>query len=200
MSDGMISPTTMKHSRSLQGNDPGEFYKIRAAPIRHYNQTPLDDQIPFGDGSYIPRGFQPESPAELDANHRIFRPNTFQPPGNVYNDWQNNMANNGALSTPYYISDSPQAVVPQSSPYSLGPSLSQDGMLPQRLNQTRFDLPTGGFDSAPVIGNQLRTGSLHHPHQVPQQLSEDFRDYLHHSGPYGPHDPGMKDEHGAHSS
>lgn len=193
-SDSLVSPTTMLQSQSLQSHDPGEYYRLRNAPIRHYSQPQLDDHHPFGDGSYLPRGFQPESPSQQDPNRRGFPSSSYAGPPNLY-DWQSSIVGSDPLSTNYYISNSPQPVVPQSAAYQVPPVISQHGMLPQRLGQPQFDIPNGRYDSAPALGNQLRTGSLHHPHQVPQ----DFQDYLHDGGAYGQHDPEMKDEHSIHS-
>lgn len=182
------------HSQSLHPHDQGDYYKDRSAPIRHYGQPQLDDHNPFTSGAYMPRGFQPEGPAQQEANRRAFPPATYQASTNMY-DWQHNVATNGPSPTNFFMSNSPQVVVPLPTPYHAVPPLAQDGIMPQRLGHSQFDIPAARYDSTPALGNQLRTGSLHHPHQVPQ----DFRDYLHDGGPYGPHDPEMKDEHNIHS-
>ena len=193
-SDSLVSPTTMMSSQSLQSHDPGDFYRVRAAPIRQYSQPQLEDHNPFSDGSYLSRGFQPESPGAQDPSRRTFASSTYQGPPNMY-DWQGGIVSSGPLTTNYYMSNSPQPVVPHSAPYQVPQPISQQSMLPQRLAQPPFDVPNGRYDSTPALGNQLRTGSLHHPNQV----SQDFQDYLHDGGAYGQHDPEMKDEHNIHT-
>ena len=193
-SDSLVSPTTMVPSQSLPSHDPGGFYRVRSAPVRHYSQPQLEDHNPFSDGSFLSRGFQPESPEPQDPNRRAFASSTYQGAPNMY-DWQSGIVGSGPLSANYYMSNSPQSVVPQSTPYQVPQPISQQAMLPQRLGQPPFDMPNGRYDSTPALGNQLRTGSLHHPHQV----SQDFQDYLQDGGAYGQHDPEMKDEHNVHS-
>ena len=193
-SDSLVSPTTIMPSQSLQSHDPGDFYRVRATPIRHYSQPQLEDHNPFSDPSYLSRSFQPESPGSQDPNRRAFASSTYQGPPNMY-DWQNGMVSSGPLSTNYYLSNSPQPVVPQPASYQVPQPISQPAMLPQRLGQAPFDVSSGRYESTPALGNQLRTGSLHHPHQV----SQDFQEYLHDGGAYGQQGPEMKDEHNLHS-
>jgi hypothetical protein len=60
------------------------------------------------------------------------------------------------------------------------------------MNQHHYsDAIPGRFDSGPALGNQLRTGSLGHPHHIPHG----FPDYLQDSA-YGQAEPEIKhDQH-----
>jgi hypothetical protein len=193
--DSLVSPTTMMQSQPLQQPDPGDYYRVRTIPVRHYSHSQLEDHNAFGDGSYLSRGFQPPSPGQQDPSRRAFPSPTYQGTQNMYG-WQNNMVSSGPVSTNFYMAASPQSLAPPSAPYQLPPPISQQGMLPSRVNQHQFDMQNGRYDSAPALGNQLRTGSLHHPHQLPQG----FQDYLQDGGVYGQHDPELKDENGIHAS
>lgn len=191
-SDDMVSPTTLVPNQSLQQPDAGDYYRARPPPGRTYSHSQLDDHHSFGSGSYIARGFQPENPMQ-DPNRRIFPPTSFQPPSfpgpqGMY-DWQNNMTSGDPVPANFYIPASPQSLMPSPPPYQPAPPIPQHGMLPLRMNEPQFDISSGRYDSAPALGNQLRTGSLHHPHQV----SQGFHDYLHNPGPYGHPEPEIKD-------
>lgn len=173
MSSSPVSPTHMMHSQSLQSHDPGDYYRLRPTRINNYREPQLEDHNPFADGSYLSRGFQPESPSHHDPNRRAFPSSTYSGPQNMY-DLQGTMVSNGPIQPNYYMSHSPQSVVPQSASYQVPPLMPQQGL--------HLDMPSGRYDSTPTLGNQLRTGSLHHPHHVPEQ----FQDYL-------------QDEHNVHS-
>lgn len=186
--DGMVSPTTLVPNQSLQQPDAGDFYRVRTQPVRTYSHSQLDDHHPFGGGSYMSRGFQPESPLQ-DPNRRAFPPHSFPGPQGMY-DWQGSMVSSGPVPTNFYMPASPQSLIPSPPPYQPAPPIPPHGMLNLRMNEQHFDMSSGRYDSAPALGNQLRTGSLHHPHQV----SQGYHDYLHNPGPYGRPDPELKDD------
>jgi hypothetical protein len=192
--DRLVSPTSMMQSQPLQQPESDAFYRMRPLPVRHYSQPQMEEHNPYGDGSYMPRGFQPPSPGSQDPSRRSFASPGYQSPQQSLYSWQNSMVSAGPVSSNYYVTTSPQPpLAPPTAPYQLPPPHSQQGMLPPPMVQHSFDnLPNVRYDSGPALGNQLRTGSLHHPNQIPHG----FQEYLHDSGPYGQNDPGMK--HGQH--
>jgi hypothetical protein len=190
-SDSLLSPLMMQN-QSIQSSEPDAYFRT-CLPVRQYNQTQQEEGTPYPDGSYLARNYQTQSPVLNDPSRRSFASPGYQSPQqNMF--WQNSMASNAPVSSNYYVTTQQQANIAQSTlPYQLPPPNSQQSMLPPPMAQHHFDgLPNQRYDSGPALGNQLRTGSLGHPHHLPHG----FREYLPDNGAYGQNESDLKDEHG----
>jgi hypothetical protein len=171
-----------------------DFFRARPIPVRYHTQlhSHIEDHGTYPE-SFMSRnmsvGFQQVSPTSQDPNRRSF-PSSFQTQPQGMYTWQNNLATTASPSQ-YYVTSPQTTLPPHSNPYQLPPptSVGSQGMLPPPLAQHPFDgLPASGrFDSGSALGNQLRTGSLGHPHHLPSG----FSDYLQDSG-YGQNEPETK--------
>jgi hypothetical protein len=194
--ESMVSPMT-GHNRHLQSEPDSNSLGMRSnLPLRS-----MDDH--FNDpSSFFPRGLgvnfqQPRSPNLQDPsrNHGQF----VSPQSNFHSPqmfWPPNMVSN-ASSNNYYVTSPQTPLPPSSSPYNPLPLPNpQQTMLPPPpvSSQHSFDgLPIGRtYDSSPALGSQLRTGSMGHPHHVPQHHS--FQDYLQDGGNFGNHESDLKDQ------
>ncbi|KAE9378927.1 hypothetical protein N431DRAFT_327065 [Stipitochalara longipes BDJ] len=194
--DSMVSPLTGP-SRHLQSEHDSNNMGMRSSlPVR-----PMDDH--FNDpSSFFPRGLgvnfqQPRSPSLQDPSrgHGQF----VSPQSSFHNTqmfWQPNIVSN-ASSNNFYVTSPQTTLPPSSSPYNPLPLPNpQQTMLPPPPINTQhsFDgLPVGrAYDSSPALGSQLRTGSMGHPHQLPQHHG--FQEYLQDSGNFGHHESDLKDQ------
>lgn len=190
--ESIVSPSLMQ-AQSAHSSESDAYYRMRL-PVRQYSQAQLEESTPYPDGSYLARSYQTQSPVLHDPNRRSFASPGYQSPqNNMFNNWQNSMVSNAPVSSNYYVSTQQQSNMVQSTiPYQLPPPNSQQSMLPPPMAQHHFDaLPNQRYDSGPALGNQLRTGSLGHPHHMPQGFSE----YIPDSGAYGQNEPDLKDDH-----
>lgn len=198
-SEGVVSPPMLQTS-NLQSPDESEFFRSRPIPVhqRYATQShgPIDDNHSYSD-SYLPRnmnvGFQQVSPTVPDPLRRSFTSSNFQQQ-NMYG-WQNNMVTNPG-QTQYYVSSPQTTLPPQSVPYQLPPPIAGQSMLPPPpLIQHHFTegLSNARYDSGPALGNQLRTGSLGHPHHIPHGFPEYMQDNT-----YGHHEAEIKQDPGPH--
>jgi len=201
--DSLVSPAMMQnqnqHIQSPSDLDSNSvFLRMRPLPVRYHSQPQMEEP-PFTDSSCFPRGvgvsFQPQSPNIHDPIRRPFASTGYQGPHQSIYGWPNNgMASSGPVSSNYYVTTSPQSsLAPQSGPYQLPPPNAQQGMLPSPLGQHHYDgLPSvRQYDSGPALGNQLRTGSLGHPHHMPQH---GYQEYIHDNGGYGQNDSELKSD------
>ena len=204
--ESLVSPSMMQNIQSRPEESNGLFHRMRPLPVRYHTQ-PLDEQQQSYTDSF-PRGigisFQQQSPDMPDC--RSFASPGYQsPPQSIYG-WQNNSIVNGSSgpvssNNNFYVTTSPQsALAPPPAPYQLPLPNTQQNMLPPPLSNHHFDTlsPRGGrlYKGVPLLGNQLRTGSLGHPHHMPSHHS--YQDFLNDHGGYGHGDEGIKDEHGHH--
>jgi hypothetical protein len=174
--DSPVSLPTIMQIRSLfRQADPGDSSRAHTIPVRAYDQPQLEVHNSYGDGSYISRGLQLQSPGQEDANRRAFASPSYQATEDTMHGWQNSTVSSDPTSANFYVSTSSQPLLPPCTPYQLSspisqptmlsPSISHQTMLPPLMNQHQFDMPNARYDSAPALGNQLRTGILHHPYQ-----------------------------------
>lgn len=174
-SDNMVSPHVLQ-TQNIQSPDEPEYFRTRPIPVR-YNTQPhasVEDSHAYNE-SYLPRsmnvGFQQVSPTGQDPLRRTFTSTNFQAQQNLYG-WQNNLVPNTTQS-PFYVNSPQTTLPPQSVAYQLpAPTapIAQQNMLPPPLAQQHHFSDTvsnARYDSGPALGNQLRTGSLGHPHQIP---------------------------------
>jgi hypothetical protein len=94
-----VLPTTMMQNQPLQQDDPGGFYSALTISARHYCQTQLGDHNLYGDGSYLTRGFQPQSPGQQGPNRCAVLSFTYQDPRQPIYGWQNSMVSSGHMSS-----------------------------------------------------------------------------------------------------
>jgi hypothetical protein len=173
-SESMLSAPMIQPQHLHQEND---FFQHRPIPVRYHTQpqAQIDEQRSYND-SYsrnVNVGFQQMSPTMPDPSRRTFASSNFQSPqANMYT-WQNTMVTNASPSQ--FYTTSPQSSLPPQPNYQLPPPNSQQNMLPPPMSH--YDgLPNGRYDSAPALGNQLRTGSLGHPHHLPHGFSDYITD------------------------
>jgi hypothetical protein len=201
--ESLVSPA-ISHNRHLHPEPDSNTFGMRPLPVRH-NTQPIEDH--YNDpSSFFSRGlgvnFQPRSPNLQDPSRGQFvspQPGFHSPP--MY--WPPNMVSNASSGNSFYVSSPQTSLPPSSSPYNPLPlPNAQQAMLPPPINtQHGYDgLPVGRtYDSTPALGSQLRTGSLGHPHQMPQHHS--FQDYLQDGGGnFGHHDSDLKDQQHMHTS
>jgi hypothetical protein len=174
------------HVQHLQEAQESNPMFLRMRPLPYHTQTPLEEHQQYND-PYLPRGvgvsFQPQSPNPHDGQaRRPFDPQGYQSPQQSMYGWQsNNMVNNSMQSN--YYATSPQSALANQGAYQLPPPTSQPMLPPLAppIALHHFDLQTTRqYDTGPPVpvGNQLRTGSLGHPHHVPHG----FQEYLHEGG------------------
>jgi hypothetical protein len=174
--DSLVSlPTIMQIRSFFRQAKPGDSFRAHTIPARDYSLPQLEDHNSYGDGSYISRGLQLQSSVQEDANRRVFASPAYQAPEDTMHGWQNSTVSSDPIPANFYVSTSSQPRLPSCTPYQLSspvsqptmlsPAISQQTMLPPLMNQHQFDTPDARYDSAPALGNQLRTGILHHPYQ-----------------------------------
>jgi len=199
--ESLVSPP-IDHPRHLHPEPDSNGFGMRPLPVRHNTQPqPMEDQ--YSDpSSFFSRGlnvnFQPRSPNLQDRQYVPPQSGFHSPP--MY--WPPNMVSNASSSNSFYVSSPQTSLPPSSSPYNPLPlPNAQQTMLPPPINtQHGFDGLSVGrtYDSGPALGSQLRTGSLGHPHQIPQHHG--FQDYLQESGSFGHHEDMKEQQHHIHPS
>ena len=185
-----VIPQPMMQTQHIQHSeqDTGNMFMgaTRPLPLRYHTQPQMDDHQPYPNSSYLSRpvsvGFQTSSPNPQDPSRRSFGSPVYPSPQSMYG-WPNtNMASSGTMNSNYYTPPQP-SMGSQGGQFQLPPppATQQQPMLPPMAQH--FDgLPTGRqYDSGPALGNQVRTGSLGHPHHMPHG----FQEYLHEGSGYG---------------
>jgi hypothetical protein len=115
--DSLVSLPTMMQIRSFfQYADPGHSM-AHTIPVRGYCQPQLEDHNPYGDGSYVSRGLQLQSPRQEDANRRVFASPAYQAPQDTIHGWQNSTVSSDPMSANFYVSTSSQPLLPPRTPY-----------------------------------------------------------------------------------
>jgi hypothetical protein len=201
--ESLVSPA-IGHNRHLHPEPDSNSLGMRPLPVRHNTQPQMEDH--YDPSSFFSRGlgvsFQPRSPIQDPA-----RGNQFIPPESGFHSpqmyWPQNMVSNASTGNNFYVTSPQTSLPPSSSPYNPLPlPNAQQTMLPPPISShNSFDgLPVGRtYDSAPALGSQLRTGSIGHPHQMPQHHG--FQEYLQDSGNFGQHhDSELKEQHRIHPS
>jgi hypothetical protein len=207
--ESLVSPTMIQgpQNHSQFENDTQSMIQQRPRPLivsRHTHQPHMEDQTAYLDTNF-PRTmgtYQAQSP-DLQEYRRSFAPTGFpSPQQNMYSGggWQNNnILSNSSMPPNYCVTNSSQATLaPPTGSFQLPPvpQVQQPNMLPPppMIHHPYNDgLPNRGhYDSGPALGNQLRTGSLGHPHQIPQ--GHGFGEFLQDGSSFGPNDSDMKEE------
>jgi hypothetical protein len=169
----------------------------RPLPVRHHT-VPQTDEANQYDQFYHQqqqqRMFQQsQSPNFHDPGRRqsfVSSPSYNSPQQNMFTGWQSgSMVSTGPISSNYYTT-SPTSLPPASGPYLPLPN-TQSSMLPPPSMVSHFDGLNGRpYDSGPALGNQLRTGSLGHPHH----LSHGYAEFMNDNSPVGQHESDWKDD------
>ncbi len=125
----------------------------------------------------------------MDPNRRSFAASGYsnaQQPMYAFN-----MVSTGPGPSNFYTTSPQTSLPPASVPYLPPPHTQQQHILHPPLNP--YDgLPNGRYETGPALGNQLRTGSLGHPHH--QMAQHGFENYLGDNGGFGQHDADLKDQ------
>ncbi len=195
--DSLVSPPLgLPHPLQRSESDPN--FRIPMGQRHH----PMEEHSPYTDSFYqrpMGVGFQPQSPTMNEQTRRGFQNPMYgtNPNPGLFN-WQNTMMNNSGISGNFYTTSPQSSLPPASASYQLPPPNSQQPMLPHPLSQQHFDsIPPNSRPYDPTgIHNQLRTGSLGHPHQIPHGY--EGGGYLRDPSPFAQQDPEM--EHGMHQS
>jgi hypothetical protein len=194
--ESMVSPQGpgMGELQQRADNDNRGVFSMRQ-PEMQFRYHPQQPQI--GEGSSyadsFPRsmgGGLQQSPDLHDPYRRSFASPGYQSPQPNMYGWQNNMGNVSAGPSPsnnFFVTASPQTTITAPA-YQLPPPHPQLTLPPAHYD----GMPNRPYDGGPGIGTQLRTGSLGHPHHMPQHHG--FQDFLHDHGGYGHNDDGMKDD------
>lgn len=191
VSQPMIQP---QHLQQSQETDANSMFMgpSRPFPVRCHTQPQIDDHPSYPSSSYLRTvGFQSQSPNPQDPSRRSFGSPVYSTPQTMYG-WQNtSMVSNGTMPSNYYVTSPQSSLGQQGSQFQLPPPpTTQQPMLPP-MTQHFDSLPTASrFDSGPAVGNQLRTGSLGHPHHMPHG----FQEYLQENGGYGHNDPEVRED------
>ena len=153
------------------------FPRTRPLPVPYHTTQPqIEEHASYSDLSYLACGvgvgFQTHTPNPQYPSRRSSRSPGYESTQQSMYGWQNDsMVSYGAMSSNYYVTSSQSSITPQGRPYRPPPPPTQQPMLPPPppMVQRYFDgMPNGRqYDSGPVLGNQLRTSSLGHPHQLP---------------------------------
>lgn len=183
--DSMVS-SGVGHNRHVHQEADSSNLVMRSLPHRHNSQPqPMEDH--YSDpSSFFPRGLgvnfhQPRSPNLQDpARNQFVSPQSGFHSPQIF--WPPNMVSNASTGNSFYVTSPQVSLPPSTSAYnSLPLPNAQQAMLPPPIvsQQNSFDgLPLGRtYDSTPALGSQLRTGSIGHPHHMPQHHSG-FQEYL----------------------
>lgn len=211
--ESIVSPSVIQSSQHSQFEskfepDAPNMVQQRPHPlmISRHHQTHMEEQTSFLDTSFArPMGpYLPTSPNVHDLR-RPYAPAGFSSPQQTMysgTGWQNNsMVSSSTMSSNFCIPGSSQpASVPTTTSYQLPlpPLHVQQQSMPPPQSGSHFPHSDGlpnlrqSYEPAPAIGNQLRTGSLGHPHQMPQ--NHGYGDFLHDTTNFSPHDVDMKEE------
>ena len=195
--DSMVSPLSGPSRHLLPEHESNNMGMQSSLPVRT-----MDDHFNNNASSFYSRGLgvnfqQPRSPSLQDPSRGAGQ---FSPPQSGFHSnqmfWQPNIVSN-AVSNNFYVTSPQTTLPPSSSPYNPLPlpNPQQNMLPPPPMNpQHSFDgLPIGrSYDSSPALGGQLRTGSMGHPHHLPQQHG--FPEYVQDSGNFGQHESDMKDQ------
>ena len=199
-----IASQPMMQNQHLQQPQESESNSMfmpttRPLPVRYHTQPQIEEHGSYPNSSYLRTvGFQSQSPNPQDPTRRSFGSPVYSSPQGMYG-WQNTtMVSNGTMPSNYYVTSPQTTLGPQGGQFQLPPPpTTQQPMLPP-MAQHHFDsLPAARqFDSGPAVGNQLRTGSLGHPHHMPHG----FQEYLQDNGSYGHNDSEVRDDQQIHSN
>jgi hypothetical protein len=186
-----LASQSMSQSQHLQQDaDSNSMFlpTARPMPLRYHTQPTLDEHPAFPGNSYRNVGFQSQSPNPQDLGRRSFGSPVYPSPQGIYG-WQHNMVSNGTMPPSFYVTSN--NLGPQNGQFQLPlPPTAPPPMLPPMV-QNNFDgMPVRQFDSGPALGNQLRTGSLGHPHHMPAG----FQEYLQENGPYSHNDSEVRND------
>jgi hypothetical protein len=110
-------PSMMQIRSFFQQADPGDSFMAHTIPVRDYGQPQLEDHNSYGDGSYISRGLQLQSPRQEDANRRVFASPAYQAPQDTMHGWQNSTVSSHPMSATFYVSTLSQPLLPPCTPY-----------------------------------------------------------------------------------
>lgn len=185
----------MMQSQSMQSQPD---FRIRPLPVRYHTQPQIDEHSSYADSTF-PRSSSLSFPLQspLDPVRRSFASPGYQSPQQNMYSWQTNLVT-GPTNSNFYITTPSQSSLGQpSAPYQLPPpNTQQPHMLPPPLSQHHYDGLSNArqYDAAPILGNQVRTGSLGHPHH----MSHGFPDYMHDGSGYA-QEEGLKDENQLHA-
>lgn len=197
--ESLVSPTLNQNQNQALAELENAQMRLRPSlPLRHHS-TQLEDLSAYNENAYhYSRGmnYMPPSP-NIDLSRRNFANPVYatqQQP--VYQmPWSNGMPIPNQPATSYYSPPQPQPQ-PQVYPHApMLPPLGSQHMNPPSVHSS-FDSIHNGlprFDSGQSAGNQLRTGSLGHPHQMGPQPQHEYMD----DGSFGQHHE-MKEEHQQH--
>ncbi|QSZ30544.1 hypothetical protein DSL72_000098 [Monilinia vaccinii-corymbosi] len=215
-----VSPSIMQvqqaqqaASHSSQQRDHENMYASSRHPVRYNSQQEEhmhSSSYINTNAGYIPRvNFTDQSNASLqDQPQRSMStsmlPAQYQNPQQSNVNWTPPFFNNPSPSTSFYTtSPQSQSFTPNSpqsfsSSYQLPPPNSQPLLPPHPVSHTLHN-PFDGlphrplYDTTPQMGNQLRTGSLGHPHQLPSHQQHSTFDFID-GNSYGHHDADIKSD------
>jgi hypothetical protein len=116
--DSLVSLPTMMQIRSFfEQADPGDSFMAHTIPVRGYGQPQLEDHNSYGDGSYISRGLQLQSPRQEDVNRGVFAFPACQAPQDTMHGWQNSTVSSDRMSANFCVSTSSQPLLPPRTPH-----------------------------------------------------------------------------------
>ncbi|KAH6702016.1 hypothetical protein BKA61DRAFT_201037 [Leptodontidium sp. MPI-SDFR-AT-0119] len=189
--ESLVSPSMAQNQQFHQAEEHGMRAIRGGLPLRYPNSS--IDQMGYEDQTYrsMNQYQQPHSPNTMDTSRRSYIPSFPNPQQSMFsNGWSPNPVTTAPVSQFYPAP--PQASLP---PFALLPQPQQTNHMSQTVHQ--FHDGQARYDTSPAIGNQLRTGSLGHPHHQIQNPPA-FQDYLSSdNNHFGQHQE-MKDEHQQH--
>lgn len=187
--ESLVSPSMAQNQQFQQVEEHGMRAMRAGLPMRYPNSSM---EMGYEDQSFRNMGqFQPHSSNTIDPSRRNYIPSFHNPQQSMFpSAWSSNPVSSAAPVSQFY-SASPQASLP---PFLL-PQPQQTSHMNQTVHQFHDGLSR--YDNSPAIGNQLRTGSLGHPHhQMPSPAA--FQDYMGSENNQFSQHSDMKDEHQQH--
>lgn len=180
--DSMVSPESGHHHHGLSTTQQSDYSlpmhnRYVAMEEPRYQESGMHNaqmqQQPFATSGYQASGIQ-----EQDPNRRSGWSPNFSSTPNPYNTWTSSQNNTVPTTSIPFTTFNPTHGPPNPPHFNLPPPG------PTQMHQY---VP-------PQFHDRLRTGSIGHPHQLPQQHS--FQDFLHDNNfNQGNVDPGLKQDH-----
>ncbi|KAM3074784.1 hypothetical protein ACMFMG_008200 [Clarireedia jacksonii] len=203
----LVSPSMIQTQQSVQQHSEQHETYIPSRPVsnRFNNQTEEQSSSYVNGSSFVPRLTFNDPPSNVqDHTQRSMSVNSInmsQYPNSQHNgfNWQASFAsasNTSPTSSYYTTSPQTQSFGSTATTFQLPPPNTQTAVISSHGHNmhSSFDgLPNRQFDTGAHIGNQLRTGSLGHPHQLAAHHAG-YVDIFSDGANYGHNDLSLKDD------
>jgi len=201
----LVSPSMIQTQQSVQHTEHDTYIPPRTVSNRFNNQTEEQPSSYVNGSSFVPRlNFNDTSPNVQDHTTRSMSVNSinmsqYPNPQHSGFNWQASFAsasNTSPTSSYYTTSPQSQSFASTATAFQLPPPNTQTALISthgHNIHNSFDGLPTRQYDTGAHIGNQLRTGSLGHPHQLASHHAG-YVDMFSDGATYGHHDSSLKDD------